>query len=344
MKATRMIFATVLLFSVLLAACAKEEEVILIDWGYTGDIQTGLFGEYMANPFMEANPNVTIELLGGMSSDAIAQIKAAQGVSPIDTMLLGKPRYLQAAREGWILDLTREDIPNTADTYENIQQECEPGAVAWTMEIIGVVYNPELVEKPESWADLWNEEYKGKIGMVSPSGNVGFLFLSMLGKEFGSGEDDFDTIWEKLHELEPFVVTSNPETLSQLVENGEIAIGINWNTEAAVSLGKGFNVEFTMPAPGGIAQVGCYGVLKDTAYPDLAKEYINTALGLDFQQQMSEPPFYFAPVNKGVVLSDESAKILPGPDEYPNLITIDYDLALPLREQLTDDFIRDFGQ
>ena len=236
------------------------------------------------------------------------------------------------------------DSPNTADTYENIQAECEPGAVAWTMEIIGLVYNPEMVEKPESWADLWNEEYKGKIGMVSPSGNVGFLFLSMLGKEFGSGEDDFDTIWEKLHELEPFVVTSNPETLSQLIENGEIAIGINWNTEAAVSLGKGFNVEFTMPAPGGIAQVGCYGVLKDTAYPDLAKEYVNTALGLDFQQQMSEPPFYFAPVHKGVVLSDESAKILPGPDEYPNLITIDYDLALPLREQLTDDFIRDFGQ
>lgn len=344
MKAARIVFVTVLLFSVLLAACAQEEEVTLVDWGYTGDIQTGLFGEYMAKPFMEANPNVTIELLGGISEDAIAQIKAAQGASPIDTMLLGKPRYLQAEREGWILELTRDDIPNTADTYENIQAECEPGAVAWTMEIIGLVYNPELVDKPESWEDLWSEEYKGKLGMVAPSSNAGFLFLAMLGQQFGDGEDDLDAIWAKLQDLEPFVVASNPETLSQLLENGEIAVGINWNTEAAVSLGKGFNVEFTMPAPGGIAQVGCYGVLKDTAYPELAKEYVNTALGLDFQQQMSEAPFFFAPVNKGVVLSDEAAKILPAPEEYSTLITIDYGVALPLREQLTDDFIRDFGQ
>jgi putative spermidine/putrescine transport system substrate-binding protein len=259
-------------------------------------------------------------------------------------MLLGKPRYLQAAREGWILELTRDDIPNTEFSYENLQKECEPGAVAWTMEIIGLVYNPDLVAKPESWEDLWTEEYEGLVGMVAPSSNAGFLFLMMLGQQFGEGEDDLDAIWAKLQELEPFVVASNPETLSQLLENGEIGVAINWNTEAAVSLGKGFNVEFTMPAPGGIAQVGCYGVLKDTAHPEIAKQYVNTALSTEFQQKMSEPPFYFAPVNRNVVLSEESAKILPSPDEYSGLITINYDVALPLREQLTDDFIRDFGQ
>ena len=326
------------------APTAAAEEVTLVDWGYTGEIQTNLFGDNMAKPFMESHPGVKIELLGGISEDAIAQIKAAQGASPIDTMLLGEPRYLQAQREGWILPITGSDIPNVADVYPNIQAHCSPAAVAWTVELIGLVYNPDLVPKPESWEDLWKPEYKGLVGMAAPSSNAGFLFLMMLGKVFGSGEDDLDTVWAKLDELQPFVVANNPETLSQLLENEEIGVAINWNTEAAVSIGKGFNVEFTMPEPGGIAQVGCYGVLQNTANPELAKEYVNSALALDFQQAMSEPPWYFAPVNKNVVLSEESAKILPSADQYPNLITIDFNKALPLREGLTDQFIRDYGQ
>jgi len=89
-------------FSWLPASLPPPEPVKLVDWGYTGDIQTNLFGEKLAKPFMAANPGVTIELLGGVTEDAIAQIKAAQGASPYDTILLGEPRFLQAKNEGWI--------------------------------------------------------------------------------------------------------------------------------------------------------------------------------------------------------------------------------------------------
>ena len=346
MKSVRTLIALIVVLSILLAACAPKtpEPVKLVDWGYTGDIQTNLFGEKLAKPFMEANPGTTIELLGGVTEDAIAQIKAAQGASPYDTILLGEPRFLQAKNEGWILPLTAEDIPNVKDVYPNVQAHCEPGAVAWTMEMIGVEYNPDMVPKPESWEDLWKPEYKGKIGMAAPSSNAGFLFLMLIGKLFGSGEGDLDTIWKKLDELEPFVVASNPEALSQLLENKEIGVAINWATETAVSLDKGYNIEFTFPKPAGIAQVGCYGILKNTANPDMAKKYVNTALGTDFQTAMSLPPWYFAPVNKNVTISPESAKLLPPPEDYPNLITIDFATALPLRQQITDQFIRDYGQ
>lgn len=278
------------------SAPAKPKEVTLVDFGYTGDIQTNLFGKYMAEPFMAANPGVTVKLIGGVSGDAITQIKAAQGKSPIDTMLLGKPRFVEAVRDGWILPFNASEIPNAADVYPNIQAQCTPGAVAWTVEVIGLVYNPAVVAKPLAWADLWKPEYKGKIGIVSPASNAGFLFYEMVAKTFGSGEADLDAVWKKLDELKPFVVANNPESLSQLLEKKEIGVAINWNTEAAVSIGKGFNVEFTMPKPGGIGQVGCYAVIKGSENPDLAKKFINTALSLNFQQKMSEKPFYFAVV------------------------------------------------
>jgi spermidine/putrescine-binding protein len=323
---------------------SPAREARLVDFGFTGDIQR-LFREHLADPFEQAHPGVTVELTGGITEDAIAQIKAARGASPYDTILLGQPRYLQAMREGWLLEVTQADIPNIADIYPNIQEKCSPGAAAWTVETIGVVYNPKLVNPPEKWTDLWNAEYKGKIGMAAPSSNAGFLFLVLVNKLFGSDEANFETAFAKLKELEPFVVAPNPETLGQLLEREEIGLAINWSTEAAVTIESGFNVEFKYPAPGAVAQVGCYGILKNTAHPDLAKEYVNQALGVEFQTAMSKPPWYFAPVNKKVQVGPESAKLMPTPEQYDELITVD-DLpsVLAKREEVTDRFTREFGQ
>jgi len=45
-----------------------------------------------------------------------------------------------------------------------------------------------------------------------------------------------------------------------------------------------------------------------------------------------------------VKISPESANLLPQPEDYPNMIPIDFATALPLRQQITDQFIRDYGQ
>lgn len=326
------------------SASATAEEVTLVDFGFTGDIQT-LFREHLADPFEESHPGVTLELSGGISEDAIAQIKAAQGASPYDTMLLGQPRYLQAQNEGWIRPLSEADVPNIADVYPNVQEKCSPGAAAWTIETIGVVYNPDLVPAPENWTDLWNPEYEGQIGIAAPSANNGFLFLVLINKLFGDSETDFDTAFEKLAELEPFVVAANPEALSQLLEREEIGLAINWATEAAAAMESGFNVEFTYPSPGPIAQVGCYAVLAETAHADLAKEYVNAALGVEFQTAMSQAPWFFAPVNQNVEPPPEAEGLIPAPEDYGDLVVVD-DLAAVLaeREAVTDRFTREFGQ
>lgn len=325
-------------------ASSPDKKITIVDWGYTADIQTELFGKFMAEPFMAAHPEVEVKLLGGISGDAITQIKAAQGKSPIDTMLLGKARYIEAYKDGWLEPIAESEAPNLKEVFPNLIAECQPGAVPWSIEIIGIAYNPDVVSKPETWDDLWKPEYKGKIGIVSPSSNAGFLFLEMIAKTYGTDETDMEAIWTKLEELKPFVVANNPETLSQLLENKEIGIAINWNNEVATIINKGFNIKFTFPKPGGISQVGCYAVIKGTEYPDIAKQYVNTALGLDFQQRMSEAPFYFVPVNMNVKLTEDASMFLPSPDQYSTLITIDFDKALPLRQELTDEFLKRYGQ
>jgi putative spermidine/putrescine transport system substrate-binding protein len=323
---------------------AGGQPVRLVDFGFTGDIQN-LFRKHLAEPFQQTHPNVTVELTGGISEDAIAQIKAAQGASPYDTMLLGQPRYLQAQKEGWILPLSETDIPNMKDVYPNLQEKCSPGAAAWTVETIGVIYNPDVVPAPRNWTDLWKPEYKGKIGMAAPSSNAGFLFLVLVNKLFGTSETAWETAFAKLNELKPFVVAPNPETLGQLLEREEIGLAINWSTEAAVTLGKGFKAEFTYPAPGAVGQVGCYAILKNSANPGLAKEYVNQALGVEFQTAMSKAPYFFAPANKNVKISADATKLIPAPEDYDTLVTVEnLEAVLADRETVTDRFTREFGR
>jgi putative spermidine/putrescine transport system substrate-binding protein len=336
----------------LLSACSgpaaqgsgQATSVQLVDWGFTGDTQK-VFHDSLAKPFEDAHPGVTIKLLGGVTDDAIAQIKAAQGAAPYDTILLGEPRYLQATQEGWIQPLTAADTPGVADVYPNLQKKCAPNAVAWTVETIGVIYNPDLVPAPASWSDLWKPEYKGKIGMASPASNSTFLFLILLNKLFGKGEADWDAAFQKLDALKPFKVAANPEALGQLLERKEIGLAINWSTDSAITISKGFNAKFTYPAPGPAAQVSCYAVLKNSAHADLAKAYVNQALGVEFQSAFSKAPYYFAPVNKNVQPPAEAAAFIPAPSDYDKLITVDdWSAVLADRETVTDRFTKSYGE
>lgn len=337
----------------LLAGCAGQapgssgstgaSSVQLVDFGFTGDTQK-VFHDSLAAPFESANPGVSIKLLGGISDDAIAQIKAAKGASPYDTMLLGEPRYLQATNEGWIQPISPTDAPNLADAYPNLVKKCSPNAVPWTVETIGVIYNPDLVPAPAQWSDLWKPEYKGKIGIASPASNSTFLFLILLNKLFGTNEGGFDTAFKKLNELKPFVVAANPEALGQLLERKEIGLAINWSTDSAITISKGFNAKFVYPAPGPIAQVSCYAVLKNSAHSELAKKYVNQALGIEFQTAISQAPYYFAPVNKNVKVSSDAAQFIPDPTNYDTLITVDdWNGVLQVRGTVTDRFTKEFG-
>jgi putative spermidine/putrescine transport system substrate-binding protein len=343
----------VLIGHTLLAACSapgggqgsgQATSVQLVDWGFTGDTQK-VFRDNLATPFEKAHPGVTIKLLGGVTNDAIAQIKAAQGAAPYDTILLGEPRYIQATDEGWIQPLSASDTPGVADVYPNLQKKCSPNGVAWTVETIGVIYNPDSVPAPSSWADLWKPEYKGKIGMAAPTANSTFLFLILLNKLFGKSESDWDTAFKRLDDLKPFKVAANPEALGQLLERGEIGLAINWSTDSAVTISKGFNAKFTYPAPGPAAQVSCYAVLKNSAHADLAKQYVNQALGEEFQSAISKAPYFFAPVNKNVKPPADAAAFIPAPADYDKLMTVDdWSAVLKDRETVSDRFTKQYGE
>jgi putative spermidine/putrescine transport system substrate-binding protein len=325
------------------AAPPTTGSVDYVDWGFSGDLQVP-FRQHLADPFESKHPNVNVTLLGGITEDAIAQIRAARGASPIDSIMMGEMRYIDAVQEGLLAPMTVNEVPNLANVSPEFQAPCDGYGAAWMVQLIGVAYNTDLATKPESWTDLWNEEYKGKIGIPSPSANNGFLFLVLVAKLFGGDENNLDVAFEKLDELAPFVVAANPGQLAQLLESGEISLAVNWQTQSGPSIARNPTLDFTIPEPGGAGVISCYTILNGSENKELAYEYINDALSTEFQNQISAPPWYFGPTNVNVTIDPGSEKFLPSMEALSDLMLVDWTIANQVRPDITDEFIRRYGQ
>jgi putative spermidine/putrescine transport system substrate-binding protein len=327
------------------AAAAKPAAVTYADWGYSGDLQK-VFRDNLGTPFEKSHAGVTVKMAGGKTDDVIPQIKAAQGASPYDSIMLGETRFIQAKREGWITPLTPADTPNLKDVNPDLQKHCEGFGVVWTYSVMGLEYNEKLVPKPESWMDLWKPEYKGKIGLASPAANLGHTFVNLLARLNGGDEGHYDLAFQKLHDLGTFVAVPSPEALGDLLSRGELGVGIQWSDNAAVDMQTNPDLKFVLPKPGAVALPSCYGIVKGSANIPLAKEWLNNSISKEFQTAFSRSPWYFQPTNMQVSPAPDAIEksLAPGPEDTKNLVILDMVTATANRPAQTDRFNKEFGQ
>lgn len=326
------------------ATRAGDKSIELVAISYAGDAQIP-HRKFLADPFEASHPGVSVRLVPSESEDVVAQIKAARGAPPYDVIPLGEPRQIVAIKEGWIEQTPAAYLANLKDAYPQFVERCKGYGVPETYSLIGLAYNPERVPEPKQWTDLWKAEYRGQIGVTTPASNLGFAFVVLTAKLSGGSERQIEPAWNKLKELEPFVVAPNPTSLAQLFERHEIAIAPLYNNDAALLAGKGLNVRFVQPVPGAIALVSCLNVIRSTAYPALARDFVNRVLAVDYQRQAAQKPWYFGPTNKQVPIPREAAGYLPASaEDVAKLGSIDWDTASAFRGQVTDRFNRSFAR
>lgn len=310
--------------------------------GYGGDLATP-YERFLIEPFEESHEGVAIDQIPSESGDFVAQIKASAGNSPYDVVPLGESRLVTAITDGWVTEVTVEDVPNLEEVQPIFAEACRGYGAPVTYSLIGLAYNPEVVPAPETWEDLWtNPAYDGKIGLVSSASNLGFAFFVQAAKLAGGDESNLEPAFDRIRQLEPFLVAPNPTALAQLFERGEIAIAPLWNNDAAVLKSKGLPVEFVRPEPGAIADVTCMAVVEGSASPELSTELVNRAASADYQKSAAQEPWYFGPTNSTVEVP-ESDYLLSDPSEFEDLVRIDWDAAAPKRAELTERFNQEFG-
>lgn len=322
---------------------AQSRELVMIGYGNEQDQPLIRAGEELAR----RHPGVTLRVIGGLSTEALAQIKAARGNSPYDLAVMGSPAIINALDEEVLEPLDLSQIPNLANVDPIFPPYGYDTGCPITFEGIGVAYNTEAIETPPAtWADLWNPEFAGRVGMARPQSNLGLGVLAATNAAFDRPEDDMQFALEKWMELDPLVGRS-PPLLQQMLERGEIDIAPLWHVNSALAAAAGLPIGYVKIAgPGPLMLPSNIVHFINTAdgTRELVHEYADILLEPESQEFIGGPPFFFGTVRQGIEVAEGGRPYVPSTDEERDSMTsLDWPAIAPLRGETVEAFDRMFA-
>lgn len=322
---------------------AQTRELVMIGYGNEQDQPLMRAGEELGR----RHPGVTLTIIGGLSTEALAQIKAARGDSPYQLAVMGSPAILNAQAEGVLEPMDLSLIPNAA----NIDPRFPPYGYGMgcpiTFEGIGVAYNTEAIKTPPAtWTDLWNPEYAGRVGMARPQSNLGLGVLAATSAAFGRPQDDMTFALEKWKELSPLVGRS-PPLLQQMMERGEIDIAPLWHVNTALAAAAGLPIAYAKIAGPGPLMLPSNVVHFINTAPgtrELVHEFADIMLQADTQAFAGGAPYYFGTVANGVEVAEAAKPFVPATaEERAAMTSLDWPAIAPLRGATVEAFDRMFA-
>lgn len=322
---------------------AQTRELVMIGYGNEQDDPLKRAGEELGR----RHPGVTLTVLGGLSTEALAQIRAARGDSPYHLAVMGSPAIINAQAEGVLDPLDLSLIPNSASIDPLFKPYGYDIGCPITFEGIGVAYNADAVATPPAtWADLWNPAYAGRIGMARPQSNLGLGVLAATNAAFGRPQDDMQFALDKWKELNPLVGRS-PPLLQQMIERGEIDIAPLWHVNTALAAAAGLPIAYAKIAGPGPLMLPS-NIVHFINTPDGTRELVHEFADIMLEQSSQEfaggAPYYFGTVRQGVETPEAARPFVPStPEERASMTSPDWPAIAPLRGQTVETFDRMFA-
>jgi putative spermidine/putrescine transport system substrate-binding protein len=343
-----LVLCAVLLATAITAVPVRGQSGEIVMISYAGPSQEP-HRLYLAEPYERAHQGMKVRLVPDEAGEYVARVQAAVAAgrsSPVDLAPNGEPPHLRLIGLG-LLERTNTDlVPNLKNVTQAFVDKSQGYGVPATYSLIGIAYNSKKVTKvPTSWKDLWDPAYRGKVGVVSTSSNLGLGFLIAAAKANGGDENNLDPAWEALKRLAPFVIAPNPTALAQLFEREEILVAPLWSTDAAVLASKGLPIKFVKPQPGAIAIVSFLSVIKGSQFVAQAHELLNGVLSVEYQTKAAAKPYFFGPTNVKVAVPPEAAEYIPTSlGEIRRLQTVNWPDVVPKRAAIVDRWNREFSR
>lgn len=182
--------------------------------------------------------------------------------------------------------------------------------VPWDWGYESILVRSDLVpEVPDSWGDLWDEQYAGHIALWdSGESNYAMTALSLGLDPWNATPEDDERIKQKLLELKPNLLTYwSDYTESYELPTGEDAwIIVNaWQDAYAFLASEGYEVVYVQPQEGRLAWVCGFGIGANAKNLDLIYEYLDAAIAPESMAAFANE-YWYGPANLDALpLTDE---------------------------------------
>jgi spermidine/putrescine-binding protein len=155
---------------------------------------------------------------------------------------------------------------------------------------VGIGYDSNVITTPpDSWAILWDQQYKGRISMLNDQREVFGATLRWMGHSLNSTERSvIEAAKAKLMEQKPLVKTYTSDHYDQLLTTGEVVLAHGWGGPIARAMRERPSIRYVVPKEGGTIWADCLVVLKTSPHKDLAMRFINYLLDPQVAARTSE--------------------------------------------------------
>lgn len=314
------------------------QKLVLSTYGLSEDISA----EEVYAPF-EQQFNCEIVTETGGTNDRYTKL-AADSESTIDVIELSQAMTAKGIDEGLFEDIDLSKIANAADLIGAAKTMAEAGqGVAYTINSIGIMYNPEVVGfEIKEFDDLWDSRLAGMVSIPEITTTFGPAMVYMASDHVGVDikSDNGASAFQALTELKPNLVKTYAKSadLINMFTSGEVAVAIVGDFGVPTIQAANPNLVYVTPDIT-YANFNTISITKNCKNKDLAYEYLNYRLSQELQSKTGKA-LNEAPTNNKVQFTEEESQNMTYGAKAENAKVLDYSFVNPLLNDWIDQWNR----
>jgi spermidine/putrescine transport system substrate-binding protein len=215
---------------------------------------------------------------------------------------------LELFQNGWLTPLDQSAMTNFRKyaRSEAIDPPYDPGnkyTMAWQSGFTGIGVNTKYVDMStleQSWKDLWNPKFKGKVGMFADADEIGSAALLIDGVQPGKSTP---SDWEKAAQLlerqnsDGIVRAYYEQGYITKLQDGDTWISQAWSGDILTSQLEGYpELQFYMPSEGAMYWTDTMMIPLHAANPRDAMTYMDFVYQPIVQAMIDDWVWYLSPV------------------------------------------------
>ena len=320
------------------AAGSEAQKLVLSTYGLSEDISE----EEVYTPFENEFSCEIVTETGG-TNDRYTKL-AADPNSTIDVIELSQAMTAKGTDEGLFDTIDLSKIPNAEKLIPAAKEIAEAGqGVPYTINSIGIIYNPELTGfEITSFDDLWDERLAGMVSIPEITTTFGPAMVYVASDHAGvdvttdNGEAAFKALADlKPHRVKPYSKSSDRVNM---VTSGEVAAAVVGDFGVPTIVAANPTLVYVTP-DGAYANFNTINVTKNCANKELAYEYINYRISEELQTKTGKA-LNEAPTNKDVTFTEEESKDMTYGDKAAKVKVVDYAFVNPILNNWIDQWNR----
>ena len=271
-----------LLAGIAAAPAVFAQDPVEITFFYWAGSNQGVVPQEVIDAYVSANPGVKINVLESNNAITYPQMVAARRTTPDDPLVhcgfFNVDAITKGDAEGMWATMDEAAIPNLSNIMEGFRR-AEDRGVGYQMNAVGILYNKDAVSTPPtSWADLWSEEYRGRVTMFDYDTRMIAIAARLNGGDEFNVDPGFE-VWAENAENFRALVDSN-DAVKNLLVSGDAWAAPWFSSISNVWIEEGGPFGFAVPEEGAIAFPSYLAIVdgSDEAEKKVCSDLINTLL------------------------------------------------------------------